>query len=47
MTTKRIALINEIYDKNYQITVTDLDPAAADTGTLVTITIPVARVAKA
>ncbi len=38
--SKRIALINEIYDKNYEISVTDVDSNATETGTLVTIKIP-------
>lgn len=38
---KRIALLNELYGKNYEITVADLDPTAQDVGTLVTVRIPV------
>lgn len=39
--SKRVALINELYDKNYEIKVTDLDDRMDDTGTLVEISIPV------
>lgn len=38
--SKRIALINEIYGKNYEIEVSDFDVAKEDTGTLVQIKIP-------
>lgn len=38
---KRISLINEIYDKNYEIKVTDVNGNAKDTGTLVQLKIPV------
>jgi anti-sigma regulatory factor (Ser/Thr protein kinase) len=39
--SRRIALINEIYDKKYEISVEDVDGNEADTGTLVTVKIPV------
>ena len=39
--TKRIALINELYDKNYKIMVSDADGNREDTGTVVEIEIPV------
>ncbi len=39
--SRRIALINEIYDKKYEISVEDVDGNAADTGTLVTVKIPI------
>ena len=39
--SKRITLINEIYNKNYEINVTDVDENAEDTGTVVRIKIPV------
>ena len=39
--TKRIALINETYNKKYEIEVTDVNTAATETGTLVKIKIPV------
>lgn len=39
--SKRIALINEIYNKNYEINVSDLDDNAEDKGTVVEIKIPV------
>lgn len=38
--SKRIALINELYQKNYAIEVQDVDEEAEDTGTLVSIKIP-------
>ncbi len=38
---KRLGLINEIYDKNYQIHITDLMPEQEDVGTLVQLKIPV------
>ena len=38
--SKRIALINEIYGKNYSIEVTDIDVSKEDTGTQVLIKIP-------
>ena len=38
--SKRIALINEIYDKNYEIEVSDFDETKEDAGTLVQIKIP-------
>ena len=38
--SKRIALINDIYNKNYEISVEDTDTNAADAGTLVQIKIP-------
>jgi len=38
--SKRIALINEIYGKNYEIEVSDFDETKEDTGTLVKIKIP-------
>lgn len=38
--SKRIALINEIYGKNYEIEVSDFDTTKEDTGTLVQIKIP-------
>lgn len=38
--SKRIALINELYGKNYEISVRDADGTAEDVGTLVTIKIP-------
>ncbi len=38
---KRIALINELYKKNYEIKVSDVDGNAENTGTLVEILIPV------
>lgn len=38
--SKRIALINEIYGKNYEIEVSDFDVTKGDTGTLVQIRIP-------
>jgi hypothetical protein len=38
--TKRIALINELYGKNYEISVSDVDGAAGDVGTRVQIIIP-------
>lgn len=37
---KRLQLINEIYDKNYEISVQDLSPKQEETGTLVIIKIP-------
>ncbi|MEO1257346.1 MAG: histidine kinase [Bacteroidota bacterium] len=41
--SRRIALINEIYDKNYEINVSDVNENKEDTGTLVQIRIPVNR----
>ena len=38
--SKRIALINEIYGKNYEIEVSDFDETKEDSGTLVQIKIP-------
>ena len=38
--SRRIALINELYHKGYEIKVTDVQPAADETGTIVTIKIP-------
>ena len=38
---RRVALINQLYQKNYAIEVTDLDPGAEETGTLVKIRIKV------
>ena len=38
--SRRITLINDIYDKNYEIKVSDVDGNAEDTGTLVQIKIP-------
>ncbi len=38
--SRRIALINEIYGKNYKLSVTDVDSEAEETGTLVEIKIP-------
>ncbi len=38
--SKRIALINEIYGKNYEIEVSDFDETKEDAGTLVQIKIP-------
>ncbi len=38
--SKRIALINEIYEKNYEIEVSDFDETKEDSGTLVQIKIP-------
>ncbi len=38
--SKRVALINEIYGKNYEIQVSDLDDTKEDSGTLVQIKIP-------
>ncbi len=38
---KRIALINELFGKNYEITVSDLDVAARDVGTRVRVRVPV------
>jgi len=38
--SKRIALINEIYGKNYEIEVSDFDKTKEDVGTLVQIRIP-------
>jgi tetratricopeptide (TPR) repeat protein len=38
--SKRVALINKLYGKNYEISVSDADSGAADTGTVVRITIP-------
>ena len=40
---KRLELINELYDKKYEIKVNDLNPESEDTGTLVEITIPLAK----
>ncbi len=37
---KRLALINEIYGKNYQLEIQDLYPEQEETGTLVYLTIP-------
>ena len=37
---KRIALINEIYHKNYDLTISDLSPNMVDKGTAVEISIP-------
>lgn len=37
---KRISLINEIYDKKYDIEVSDVDSEAEETGTLVRVKIP-------
>ncbi len=39
--SKRIGLINEIYNKNYKINVSDLYPDNEETGTIVEISIPV------
>lgn len=36
----RIALINELYDKHYQLEVSDKDPSQEDVGTKVTLIIP-------
>lgn len=38
--SKRVALINELYDKNYLVEVTDLHPNEENTGTNVKISIP-------
>lgn len=38
---KRIALINELYGKQYEITVSDLDVGAGDVGTRVRVRVPV------
>ena len=38
---KRLELINELYDKKYEINVGDLLPEEEDTGTLVEIKIPI------
>jgi len=38
--SKRVALINEIYGKNYTIEVSDFDKSVEETGTLVEIRIP-------
>ena len=38
---KRISLINEIYDKKYDIVISDVDEGAEETGTLVEIKIPI------
>lgn len=38
--SKRIALINELYGKNYEIAVSDFDAAAGDVGTSVEIRVP-------
>ncbi|MDF1694872.1 MAG: histidine kinase [Saprospiraceae bacterium] len=38
--SKRIQLINEVYHKNYQIVVNDLDPNVEDKGTFVEVRIP-------
>ncbi|HFC00714.1 MAG TPA: hypothetical protein ENJ53_07905, partial [Phaeodactylibacter sp.] len=38
--SKRVALINEIYQKNYKIEVSDVDGGAEETGTVVLIWIP-------
>ncbi len=38
---ERIALINRIYAKNYEINVSDFKPAKEDTGTLVEIRVPI------
>ena len=38
---KRIELINELYDKNYEISVSDLSSDTEDTGTIVEIKIPI------
>ncbi len=39
---KRIALINELYGKNYEISVSDADGAAGDVGTRVRVRVPLA-----
>jgi histidine kinase/histidine kinase/DNA gyrase B/HSP90-like ATPase len=39
--SKRIALINEIYNKNYEIKVSDFDSNSEDVGTVVEIQIPI------
>jgi len=39
--SRRIALINKLYDKQYEIKVSDIDSEAEDTGTLVEIKIPI------
>ncbi len=39
--SKRIALINDLYDKNYEIKVSDLNSTIEDTGTIVEIKIPI------
>lgn len=39
--SRRVALINEVYNKNYQIEVNDADKTASDVGTIVTIKIPI------
>ena len=41
--SRRIALINELYDKNYEISVENVEEEMEDTGTLVRIRIPVER----
>ncbi|MBK9013026.1 MAG: histidine kinase [Saprospiraceae bacterium] len=38
---KRMALINELYGKQYEITVSDLDAEAGDVGTRVRVRVPV------
>jgi hypothetical protein len=38
---KRIGLINELYRKNYEISVSDADGAAGDVGTRVVVRVPV------
>jgi len=38
--SKRIALINELYGKGYEIKVTDNQPTEEETGTTVEIKIP-------
>ncbi|MEL6926558.1 MAG: ATP-binding protein, partial [Bacteroidota bacterium] len=40
---RRLALINELYETNYNINIQDLDPQAEDSGTVVTITIPIKK----
>jgi len=39
-TQQRMDLINTLYDKQYELSITDLNPGQEDTGTLVTLSLP-------
>jgi two-component system LytT family sensor kinase len=40
-THQRVALINELYQKDYQLSVSDADAGLEDTGTIVTLSLPI------
>ncbi|MCR9103027.1 MAG: histidine kinase [bacterium] len=39
-TQQRMALLNTLYDKQYELSITDLQPGQEDSGTLVTLSLP-------